>query len=120
MVVPLLSVLVRIVWIEFIFVSYSEKPSVIGAKVKAFVNLRPASMALFVMFINAVVAIIPNALNLLVTPSIPDASAPIPSDVNLFILLLTSLRPLVAPFILRLSFRLFKDFIVVLTPFSNP
>ena len=120
MVVPLLSVLVRIVWIEFIFVSYSENPSMIGSIDKALVNLRPASIALLVIFINAVVAMIPNALNLLVTPSIPDASAPIPSDVNLFILLLTSLRPLVAPFILRLSFRLFKDFIVVLTPFSNP
>ena len=70
-VVPLEAVFVMIVWIAFILVSYSFKPSIIGSTVNDLANFNPASTALLVMLTNAVTPATSRAENLLIRVSAP-------------------------------------------------
>ena len=78
--VPSLAVFASIVCMDPILVSYSLKPSMIGATVNDFVSARPALTARLVKFIKAVVPIMPKVLNLLLTVSnaFPTLSKPRP------------------------------------------
>ena len=80
----------------------------------------PALTALFVIFTRAVVATTPNAENLDVKASTPLLKPESPLPLTLFKLLLISVNPLEASFILRLSFNFLRLLSVVATPLSNP
>ena len=102
-VVPCFAVFVNIVCIEFIFSSYSLKPSVTGSIANDLTKFLPAFTALFVILASAVVAITPRAENLAVTVSTPLVKPDIPNPDSLFKLSFTPSSPLLESFILSFS-----------------
>ena len=115
-VVPWWAVLVNIVCIEFILVSYSEKPSVIGCIANDFTKLAPALIALLVILAKAVAPITPRALNLAVTASTPLLK---PFRFTLPAALLMPSNPLDVLLILSFSFKFLRLDKVVFTPLSK-
>ena len=118
--VPACAVFVNIVCIEPILVSYSWKPVITGSIVKAFAVFLAESIALFVMFTNAVVPITPSVENFCVIVSTPDARLSIPFLFKVFTLLLILSSPSTLDFILSFSLSFCKVPKVLLTPLSKP